>query len=83
MISPTATASLMYPYLHYTVPTNPAAPQTQNNLTSLVPNLNTGTLAGTPQVSTPSLLDHNLTNLTSMGSLQNLTNINGLLVSFI
>lgn len=78
MISPTA-SSLMYPYL-YTVPTNAQA-QTQNSLAPLVPNLNMSGLTGTPQVSTPSLLDPNLTSLTSMGSLQNLTNINGLLVS--
>ncbi|KAF6018669.1 TIAL1 [Bugula neritina] len=77
-MSPTTT-SLMYPYL-YTMPTNPSA-QAPNSLASIMPNINTaGTLTHTPQVSTPSLLDHNLTNLSSMGSLQNLTNINSLLM---
>ncbi|KAF6040731.1 TIAL1 [Bugula neritina] len=77
-MSPTTT-SLMYPYL-YTMPTNPSA-QAPNSLASIMPSINTaGTLTHTPQVSTPSLLDHNLTNLSSMGSLQNLTNINSLLM---
>ncbi|XP_067937931.1 cytotoxic granule associated RNA binding protein TIA1-like isoform X2 [Watersipora subatra] len=76
MISPNTT-SLMYPYL-YPMPQNPAA-QTQNSITSMLPNLNNGALTGAPQVSTPNLIDHNLSSLTSMGSLQNLANINGLL----
>lgn len=77
MISPTATTSLMYPYL-YTMPNNPVPAAPQNSLTSLMPNINTGALTQPTQVSTPSLLDHNLTNLTSMGSLQNLANINSI-----
>ena len=85
MMSPPATASLMYPYL-YTVPQagNPAA---TNNLASLTAMPNslaaTGALPPTPQTSVPNIMDPNLTSLTSMGSLQNLNNINNLLlVSF-
>lgn len=86
MMSPPATASLMYPYL-YTMPPagNPAA--TNNQLASLagMPNnlAATGALPPTPQTSMPNIMDPNLSSLTSMGSLQNLNNINNLLlVSF-
>lgn len=81
MISPTASASLMYPYNLYAMQTNPSAAQTQNSMTSLMPNLSTGSLTPASQVSTPNLMDHNLANLTNMGGLQNLANINNLLVS--
>lgn len=79
MISPTAAASLVYPYTLYTMP----GATTTNNLASvpqLIPNVNSAALPAAPQVSTASLLDPSLTSLNTMGSLQNLNSINNLLM---